>query len=164
MRRGCVHLLALTLLAACTQTYPYLVTTDGCNCQEYVFRDRKNNLEIAFSAYYEVGERVITTVEMTFHNRSRDTLSLRQAFIKGTSRNIRYQYNDRFQPMPYVVVLPGGSQTISLVGSDTEIADNPWFRIAGERVSIEIKGMTLGGKVLDPVIIHLIPVNPEFSS
>lgn len=88
MRRGCVLLLLLSLLASCTQTIPYLVTTGGCNCQEYVFRDRKNNLEIAFNAYYKVGERV----------------------------------------------------------------------------TLEINGLMLGTEVLDPVIIHMIPVNPKLSS
>ncbi|MGH2567149.1 MAG: hypothetical protein ACRDGA_02335 [Bacteroidota bacterium] len=121
-------------------------------------------VEIEFSAEYRVGERVTTSVEIQFRNNSRDTLSLQQAFIKGTSRNIRYQYNDKAVPLPFITIPPQHEYTVFFEGTDTEIVPDPWLKIAGERTSIEIKGLLLGGKILAPVNVELAPVNPKLAN
>lgn len=159
----CLSIL-LILLAGCSSSYPYIFLTDNCRCQTYTYRDVANKIEIEFKAVYKVDEKVSTTVEIVFRNHSRDTLSLQQAFIKGTSRNIRYQYNDKARPLPYVTVPPQQTYSVTLEGTDTEVVEDPWRKIAGERTVIEIKGLMLGEKVLSPVKVDFIPLNPKLSS
>jgi hypothetical protein len=98
-----------------------------------------------------------------FRNRDRQALSLQQAFIKGTSSNIRYPFNDRFQPMPFVQIPPGSNYTMTLSGSDTQVSDNPWLKIAGEKVLLEIRGILLGEKKVLPIQLSLIPYNPKIA-
>ncbi len=157
-------LVLFTLLSGCSRTYPYLFQPDTCNCEVYTYNDPQNRLEIEFRAEYGVDERISTRVEIEFRNESRDTLSLQQATIKGTSRNIRYQYNDRAVPLPYAVIAPRGRYTVLFEGSDTEVVENPWHKIAGERTVLEIDGLMLGGRLLPPIRVELVPVNPKLSS
>lgn len=49
-------------------------------------------------------------------------------------------------------------------GSDTEIVADPWHKIAGEQVTIELRGLMTGLRRVDPVVITLIPRNPKLSS
>ncbi|MBI3788450.1 MAG: hypothetical protein HY276_09365 [Ignavibacteriales bacterium] len=151
------------LIASCRSAYPYLVTTGNCNCESYVFKDKKHNIEIEVEATYHVGERVTSTVQVTFRNKNKLDLNLQQAHIKGTSSNVHYQFNDRFQPLPYVAIAPGKSYTIIFEGSDTDLVDEPWHKIAGEHVTLELKGLRIGSEVLDPVVITMIPVNPKLN-
>lgn len=151
------------LIASCRSTYPYLVTSENCNCESYVFKDRKHNIEIAVGATYHMGERVTSTVQVTFRNKNKNDLSLQQAHIKGTSTNVRYQFNDRYQPLPYVTIAPGKSYTIIFEGSDTDLVDDPWHKIAGERVTLELKGLMIGSEVLNPIVITMVPVNPKLN-
>ena len=154
----------LLMLAACTSSYPYLVSNDDCNCERYTYRDERGKFEIEVTARYEVTDRIASTIEIIFRNGSNESLSLRQAYIKGTSKNVQYPYNDRFQPMPFVVVPPGGMYTMTLSGSDTQASENPWLKIAGERVVLEMRGLLLGGRSLLPILITLVPRNPKISS
>ncbi len=156
-----VIVVAAVLLSSCTASYPYMVTTNNCNCEHFLYRGGKGQFEIEASARYEVADRVTSTIEIVFRNRSRDTLSLRQAFLKGTSANIHYQFNGRFQPMPYAVVPPRKSYTVIITGSDTESTENPWLKIAGEKVDIEITGLLLGFRPVPPVNLTLVPYNPK---
>ncbi len=152
------------LFAGCSSSYPYVFLTDNCHCQTYTYRDAAHKIEIELKAEYKVDERVSTTVEIAFRNNSTDTLSLQQAFIRGTSRNIRYQNNDKAIPLPYVTVPPHQEYSVILQGSDTEVVQNPWHKIAGERAVLEIKGLMLGGKMLPPLKVDFIPSNPKLSS
>ena len=154
----------LPLLAACSSTHPYLVTTDNCFCEEFTYRDEGANFTVEVAARYEVGERVTSIIELTFRNMGSDTLDLRQAFVKGTAKNVRYQFNNRFQPLPYVAVPPGESYTMVMEGGDTEIVADPWHKIAGEQVRIELRGLMMGLRRVDPVVITMIPRNPKLSS
>lgn len=154
----------LPLLAACSSTHPYLVTTENCFCEEFTYRDERANFTVEVTARYEVRERVTSIVELTFRNMGRDTLDLRQAFVKGTAKNVRYQFNNRFQPLPYVAVPPGESYSMVMEGSDTEIVADPWHKIAGEHVTIELRGLMTGLRRVDPVVLTLIPRNPKLSS
>ena len=151
-------------LSACTKFYPYLVTNEDCNCQVYTYRDDLRKFKITMSASYKVSERINSTIEMTFENESTDTLDLGQAYVKGTSENVRYQYNGKSLPLPHVRIEPGDSYLMVLRGADTEIVDDPWRKIAGERITVEITRMVLGDKVVPSIVIKLVPVNPKFSS
>jgi hypothetical protein len=155
--------ISVILFASCTSTYPYLVTTDECNCESFSFRDERGRFEIDVSARYVITDRINSTIEFVFRNQSRDSLNLRQALLKGTSLNVRYQFNDRFQPMPFVAVPPGGTYAMKLQGSDSEATENPWLKIAGERIVIEMKGMLLGLRPLEPIVLSLKPYNPKLA-
>ncbi len=163
MKPALLAALTLLFLSSCTTTYPYLVTTDRCNCETFVYHDGMGRFDIEVSAQYHVSDRISSTVNLVFRNRSRDTLSLRQAFLKGSSTNIAYQFNDRPQPMPYVGIRPGGEYAMTLEGSDTQPDRDPWLKIAGEQVVLEIRGMLLGTKPLPPVVLTLIPFNPKLA-
>jgi hypothetical protein len=150
-------------LPSCTSSYPYLIATDNCNCERFTYREGQGRFEIEVSARYEIKDRITSTIELVFRNKSRQALSLQQAFIKGTSANIRYPFNDRFQPMPFVQIPPGGKYTMTFSGSDTQVSDNPWLKIAGEKVALEIRGLLLGEKKVLPIQLALIPYNPKIA-
>ena len=150
-------------VTSCTSSYPYLIATDNCNCERFTYREEGGRFEIDVSARYEIKDRITSTIELVFRNRDRQALSLQQAFIKGTSSNIRYPFNDRFQPMPFVQIPPGSSYTMTLSGSDTQVSDNPWLKIAGEKVLLEIRGILLGEKKVLPIQLSLIPYNPKIA-
>ncbi|MCI0706089.1 MAG: hypothetical protein L0Y80_01210 [Ignavibacteriae bacterium] len=150
----------LLAVSGCTKSYPYLFLTDNCRCEEYTYHDQRQQFDIIFKAHYEVDERVVTTVDIEFRNHSRDTLSLQQAYLKGTSRNIKYQYNNKWVPMPFEAIPPGDSYTMTFRGGDTEMISDPWQKIAGERTVLEIKSLMLGKTMLDPIRVELAPTNP----
>jgi hypothetical protein len=151
-------------ITGCAQTYPYLIVTDDCNCTHYRYLDRSSKVEYVLSGDYAVNARVASTIRITLRNLSKDTLSLKQGHIRGSSRNIRYENNGRYVPLPFVDILPGEEFQITLAGTDTETVAEPWFKIAGERVRLEIKGLLLKGKILNPMVVEFIPVNPKLSS
>ncbi|MDP2883861.1 MAG: hypothetical protein Q8P51_02420 [Ignavibacteria bacterium] len=163
MKPALLALIAAVVFSSCTSTYPYLVTTDECNCEAFSFKDERGRFKIDVAGRYVITDRINSTIEFVFRNQSRDSLSLRQAYLKGTSLNVRYQFNDRFQPMPFVAVPPGGTYTMTLQGSDTESTENPWLKIAGEKIVIEIKGMLLGLRPLAPIVLTLKPYNPKLA-
>jgi hypothetical protein len=163
MKPSLLAVIAAILFSSCTSTYPYLVTTDECNCESFRFKDERGRFEIDVSARYVISDRINTTIEFVFRNLGRDTLSLRQAYLKGTSLNVHYQFNDRFQPMPFVAVPPGVTYMMTLQGSDTQATENPWLKIAGEKIVLEIKGLLLGFRPLAPVVLTLKPYNPKLA-
>ncbi|MBI4429231.1 MAG: hypothetical protein HY562_08935 [Ignavibacteriales bacterium] len=152
------------VISACSPTYPYLVTNDTCHCEEYTYHDRSRKIKVTIRASYKVTERIHSTIELTFRNGGTDTLDLGQAYVRGTSENVRYQYNGKSLPLPYVQIEPGDEYTITLGGSDTEVVEDPWRRIAGERVIIEIMKLRTGNITVPNVVFVLVPVNPKFSS
>ena len=152
------------VVSSCTSSYPYLVATNNCNCERFTYREERGRFEIDVSARYEIKDRITSTIELVFRNKSREALSMRQAYMKGTSSNIQYPFNDRFQPMPFVQIAPGGSYTMTFSGSDSQSSDDPWLKIAGEKVVLEIRGLSLGGKTVLPIQLTLIPYNPKIAS
>jgi hypothetical protein len=159
-----LSVVAAALFSSCTTSYPYLITTNNCNCERFVYRDERGRFEIEISASYEVRDRISSTIGIDFHNESGDSLSLRQAYLKGTSTNVGYQFNGQFLPMPYVLIPPKGTYSMTLQGSDTQAEENPWLKIAGERVVIEIKGMLLRDEPIPPIVVTLVPYNPRLTS
>jgi len=150
--------------SSCTSSYPYLVVTDNCNCERFTYREERGRFEIDVSARYEIKDKIASTIELVFRNKSREALSLKQAYIKGTSSNIQYPLNDRFQPMPFVQIAPGGHYTMTFSGSDSRVSDDPWLKIAGEKVVLEIRGLSLGGKTVLPIHLTFVPYNPKIAS
>ena len=163
MRPAVLAVLVVFLFSSCTSTYPYLVTTGECNCERFVYRDEQGRIEIDVSAHYVITNRIHSTIEFVLRNKSRDSLSLKQAYLRGTSVNIHYEFNGRFQAMPFVAIAPGGSYTMTLEGSDSEMTHDPWLKIAGEKIVVEIEGMLLGLNQLAPVVLTFKPLNPKLT-
>jgi hypothetical protein len=159
-----ICLAVAVLVSSCTSSYPYRIVTDNCNCEQFTFKDQRGRFEIDVSARYTVNDKVTSTIELQFRNKSRLVLSLRQGYIKGTSANIRYPFNDRFQPLPLVDIAPGGRYSMTVTGEDVQTSENPWLKIAGEKVVLEIRGATLGGKTIPPIQLTLVPYNPKLGS
>lgn len=151
-------------VSSCTSSYPYLVVTDNCNCERFTYREERGRFEIDVSARYEIKDRITSTIDLMFRNKSGEVLSLRQAYVKGTSSNIQYPFNDRFQPMPFVQIAPGGRYSMTFSGSDSRVSDDPWLKIAGEKVVLEIRGLSVGGKTTLPIVLTLVPHNPKIAS
>lgn len=154
----------LLIFYGCSTTHPYLFLNENCRCEVYTYQDSKRRFVVKFEAEYRVEERIRTRVRIEFENRSRDTLSLEQAYVIGTSRNIRYQNNGRAVPLPFVRIPPRESYLMIFEGADTEEAENPWLKIAGERTTIEIRGLMVGKEEIPTVRVELAPINPKLSS
>src|SRR4030042_712454 len=149
MRAGVLIVLAVAAtFAACTTSYPYLILNEDCRCTSYVYKDRSGKFEVEVSAEYSVNHRVTSTLQFIFRNSSSELMSMRQGHIKGTSLNVKYESNGRFQPLPFVTIRPGETYTFSLTGEDTESVDNGWLKIAGEKVVVEIRGVLIGSKLV----------------
>jgi hypothetical protein len=153
----------VSALSSCSTSYPYLVLTENCQCEVYTYQDAKHRFAVQFEAAYRVDDRIRTRVEIEFQNRSSDTLSLEQAYVIGTSRNIRYQNNGRAVALPFVRIPPHESSRVIFEGADTERSPNPWLKIAGERTTLEVRGLMLGTDEMPPVKVELTPIQPKLS-
>ncbi len=150
---------ALTIGPGCAPVaYPYFVADEGCNCTEY--RRRDGPVEYLFHARYRMSGGIETTLGITFFNRSDDTLSLDLGTVKISSRNVSYQYNDKFIPLPGLHIGPHGIDSLLLAGKDVTGNDD-WHVIAGERLTLTIRGMRLGGRTLKEQQVTFVPENPK---
>jgi len=157
---GSLAILLAAVLLACgcglTASYPYR-TADG-STEEFSARDHE--VEYRIRAHYRMRQGVTTGIEIEFRNESNDTLSLDLASAKVSSRNIAYQFNDLFVPLPQILVPPHASDRVTLTGRDVGGVDD-WLKIAGERLTVTIKGVQLGGTALAPLEAAFVPVNPK---
>lgn len=140
-------------------TFSYLIQNEDCRCREYSTSDRKFPVRYRFEASYRMEQGFITTIRVSFDNRSADTLFLDPGSLMVASKNIEYQYNNKFIPLPDLVVPPGDSEEINLDGK--EVTSTPsWRRIAGEQMTLTLKGMRLGEKILGTQAVTFVPENP----
>jgi hypothetical protein len=65
--------------------------------------------------------------------------------------------------MPFVQIAPGRSYEMTFSGSDSQRSDDPWLKIAGEKVVLEIRGLLIGGKTVLPLRLTLVPHNPKIA-
>lgn len=138
--------------------YHYRVVTNGCQCEEYRIQDGK--VKYLFRAHYKMYNDIVTNIEIEFTNVSDDTLSLEVGSVKVSSRNIAYQYNNRFVPLPSLRITPHSSDIVKLSGTDIAEEDD-WHKIAGEQLTVTIKGVKLGGNELSEQHIVFVPENPK---
>jgi hypothetical protein len=150
--------LLLSLLAGCgpAASYPYR-TAEG-SAEEFRARDR--SIEYRIRAHYTMRDGVTTGIEIEFRNGAGDTLSLDFASVKVDSRNIAYQYNAKFVPLPRLLIPPHHVDHVTLTGREVGGEDD-WLKIAGERLTVTIKGLRLGGEELAPLEAAFVPVNPK---
>lgn len=153
--------LSLLLEPGCTSPvvyYPYRIANDQCNCREY--RTRDGGVEYRFRAHYSMHNGLVTRIEIQLFNHSRDTLSLDMGSVRVSSLNVSYQYNNKFVPLPQIVVLPRDSSTVDLSGRDVSGSDD-WLLVAGEKLTLTTKGLRLGERELKAQEITFIPENPK---
>ncbi len=140
-------------------SFTYLAQNEGCRCGEYTVSDKKFPVRYTFRATYRMESGFITSVRVTFENRGRDTLFLDPGSVMVSSRNIGYQFNNMFLPLPDLVIPPGDSEDLDLDGK--EVTDKPtWKKIAGEQLTVTLKGMRMGENVLGTQVVTFVPENP----
>src|SRR6185503_10522958 len=120
-------------------TFGYLVQNDNCRCVEYSTSDRKLPVGYRFKATYRMEEGFITSISIRFENRGIDTLYLDPGSVMVASKNVDYQYNNKFIPLPDMVIPPGESQDLDLDGKEVTTAPS-WRKIAGETLTLTLKG------------------------
>ena len=107
-----------------------------------------------------MGDGVFTTIDVEFTNRSSDTLTLGLGTVKVSSRNIPYQYNDKFLPLPPLTIAPHQTEMIQLTGKSLDTEEN-WHKIAGEQLTLTLQGLRLGSAILPVTTVVFIPENPK---
>ncbi len=150
---------ACLFVAGCAPTiYPYRVTTHDCNCTQYTVHD--DGVTYSVRAEYWMDRGVATRIMLKLRNNSRDTLSTGAASVKISSENIQYQYNNKYVPLPGILILPKSTDSLSMSGRDVTGKDD-WHLIAGERLTMTLRGITLGGTTLEPQEFMFVPENPK---
>jgi len=151
--------LCVLLGAGCApSSYHYFAVNDNCNCEEY--RTEGNGIKYAFRANYRMEGGILTGIEIEIHNETRDTLSLDLATVRIYSRNISYQYNNKFLPLSPLKISPGKSEIVRLAGKEVSGTDD-WHEIAGERLTVTIRGLALGGRLIGQQEVEFVPENPK---
>lgn len=160
-----VFCFALVFGGCGASVYPYRATDDGCSCELFRVTDEQFGVVYSFSAAYSLRDAMNTRVAISVQNRGVDTLDLSLAYIKITSRNIPYQYNDKFLPVAVPDVPPGETRVLNLDGEvDMSGLPDPWIAIAGEELVVTLKGIQANGKQIPAQVVHFVPMNPKLSS
>jgi len=140
-------------------SFSYLAQNEDCRCEEYTASDQNFPVRYRFRATYRMESGFITSLRISFENRGRDTMFLDPGSVMVSSKNINYQYNNKFLPLPDLVILPGDTEDLDLDGK--EVTDAPtWKKIAGEQLTLTLKGMRMGEEVLGTQIVTFVPENP----
>jgi len=152
------------LNTSASDTYPYRAMNDNCSCERFSSADPKVPVRYDFSATYKVDSKITTEITIVVHNGSSDTLDMSLGAIRVASRNVQYRYNNKFVPVTIESVPPHDDRTLTLVGSGTgEGSKEPWFPIAGEELTLTLKGLRLRARELAPQTVQFVPMNPKFS-
>lgn len=164
--RGMVTLmLASMVLTGCmtsTALYPYRITNGNCNCEQFKTTDSSAHVTYSVTAWYRVNEGIATRVEIDIRNGSTDTLDLSLAYVRISSRNVPYRYNDKFLAVTIPSVGPGRAERLTLEGEAENLpTEDPWRAIAGEEVTITLKGLRMGGRSLKPQSSGWFPTIPN---
>ena len=154
------------LIAGCvtnSSLYSYRAVSDNCNCEEYWVADKQNKIGYLFQAHYRMDDGIATSIDVKFVNNTKETLMLDRGAVKVSSRNFSYQYNDKFIPLPSLTIQPGRSEVVHLSGREVSAKDN-WNKIAGERLTVTIKGVRLGERELPEQTASFVPENPKIEN
>jgi hypothetical protein len=140
--------------------YVYRISNENCNCEEYRIADTKSGILYLFHATYKMQTGILTSIEVEISNNTPDTLTFDRGAIKVSSRNVKYQYNNKFLPLPWDPVLPGNTETRKLTGKEVT-EQNDWHKVAGEQLTVTIKGLYLGSQELKSQAVTFVPENPN---
>ena len=159
-------LVCAVIIAGCVSNgslYSYRVISENCNCEEYWVADKQNKIGYLFQAHYGMDDGIVTNIDVKFVNNSKETLMLDRGAVKVSSRNFSYQYNDKFIPLPSLTILPNQIDVIHLSGREVSVR-NDWNKIAGERLTVTIKGARLGERELPEQSAIFVPENPKIEN
>jgi hypothetical protein len=152
---------SMLLVGCAPHTYYFLVANQDCNCSTYTVKDKENRITYMFTATYSLDDNMLTTITMRVMNGSDKDLSFNLARVRVSSERFDYRYNNKFVPFNPLAIGPGEKQEIQLVGQ-AEVKDNDeWLRIAGEKMTVTIRGIRLGDKELQIEDLEFVPVNPK---
>jgi len=143
--------------------YAYRAISENCNCEEYWVADKQNKIGYLFQAHYRMEDGIVTSIDVKFVNNTKETLTLDHGAVKVSSRNFAYQYNDKFIPLPLLTIRPGGSDEVHLSGREVSAKDD-WNKIAGERLTVTIRGVRLGDRELPEQAARFVPENPKIEN
>ncbi len=156
---------ALVFAGCGASVYPYLATNGDCSCELFRVADERSGVVYSFSATYSLSDVMNTRITVSMQNNSTDTLDLSLAYVRISSRNFPYRYNDKFLPVTVPGVPPGTSRMLTLDGEvDMSDRPDPWTAIAGEELVITLEGMRVNGKQAVTQIVRFVPRNPKLSS
>ncbi|HEX9005792.1 MAG TPA: hypothetical protein VF889_00765 [Bacteroidota bacterium] len=167
MRKAPLAGLFALLLAGCATTavtprgIEYRVTTGNCQCEQYAAKDPAMPVRYDFAAAYEIDEEFVARIRITIHNDGGQTLTFTDAYVKVDSRNVPFQYNDRFVPFTAEQIGPHEERTIPLVGRAPAKQPDPWLAVAGEEMVVTIKGVKYGSHSLAEQTVTFVPRNPK---
>lgn len=153
-------LAGVALLSGCAPSYLYKAVTNNCNCEEYSVRGSTYPIQYVFRARYRMDEGLVTRIEIDVRNEGPDTILLHTGSVRISSRNVAYQYNNRFVPLPFLILRPGRSETLTLTGRDIT-GEEDWLKIAGERMTITLRGIRVKETPLPDVSVEFVPDNPK---
>ncbi len=167
MRKALLAGLFGLLLAGCATTavtprgIEYRVTTGNCQCEQYSAKDPKLPVRYDFAAAYDIEDEFVARINITVHNDGKQALTFTDAYVKVTSRNVPFQYNDRFVPLATGPIGPESERTIPLVGRAAARQTNPWLAVAGEEMVVTVKGVKYGSRTLAEQTVTFVPRNPK---
>ncbi len=130
----------------------------------YVVRDRENKITYEFTANYSLDDDILTTITVKVENGSQKILSFDHARVKVSSKRFGYQFNDKFVPFSPVRIKPGGNRELTLVGRAEVEERDEWHRIAGEKMTVAIRGIRLGDDEIQVEEVQFVPANPKLGS
>ncbi len=139
--------------------YDYHAVTDQCDCAEYSVTDPAFRISYQMHARYKMDRGIQTEIEIRIENRAADTLFIDNAAAKVSSKNLAYDYNDKFLPLPIMVLPPGESNSFTLSGRDKG-EENDWHKIAGEQLTVTLKGLRNSSGEIPARSVAFVPENP----
>ena len=156
-------ILASLLLISCasTHTFDFLVKNRDCNCSKYVVTDKENKITYEFTATYSLENDMLTTITLKVENGSQKVLSFDQGRVRVSSKRFGYQYNDKFVPFSPLKIRPGEEHEITLVGRAAVKEKDEWHLIAGETMTVTIRGIRLGDNEVQIEDVQFVPINPK---
>jgi hypothetical protein len=172
MKRWVVVVLLGMVLGGCASrvaapsrdAYPYHAMNNDCSCEHYVVSDARLPIQYEFSAVYSVEEGITTRIVIVIKNNAPDTLDTSLGLVRVASRNVPYQYNNKFVPLTIPSVPPHDEGTITLVGSSTGVSSrDPWLHVAGEEMVVTLKGLRVGRRQVSTQTVRFVPYNPKLA-
>ncbi len=141
------------------RTYTYRVINDDCNCSDYHTADPDYPVSYRIHADYRMESGLLAHIVIEVDNKAKDTVYLGQGTVRVSSLNMSFQYNNRFVALPAMTIPPGKSEEVKLSGKEIT-GENNWHKIAGEQMTLTIKGLLLGNNELQTQKITFVPENP----
>jgi len=147
--------------SGCASRYPFVLMVDDRVVRTQTIEDTTNKVRYYYDASYTVRSKVSSRIILIITNNNRWKLSLGSGRIRITSRNIDYEMNNHFLPLPAVDIEPHGRYELTFTGDGRSVVDEPWRLIAGEQMVLTLRGLLLDGKEIPGHVVRLIPINPK---